>query len=204
MSVKLELIVEEVVRRVLSGENPNDVIVKIASADPNLTDEHVKRIIEGTNVRLFQEHFKQGVYEFDVADPKVIFEKLGRNKGMEKEAYSFSPEDYDVTFFELEFFSPVMEKSACGDNCKIELKKKTQPEQGISKEAEKEMLRLAALAKIRRLIEEGENYKIPKIEKIAHLLSRTDLLNLEFKKYSGFEESEELADEILRLSRYLR
>jgi len=200
---KIDEYAQFVVKRVLEGKDPNEEIVKIAEVDTRLTDEHIKRIIETTNVLLFKNMFEKGAHEFPVADPKVIFEKLGRNKGMEKAA--FSEEDFYVVPEEYDFFKPALEKSASKDELFVGNRvPRWQREEKLAEERpNEELIKLAALAKIRRLIEEGENYQIPKIEKIAHLLSRSDLLNLEFKKHAGFEESEELANEILRLTRYL-
>jgi len=196
----LEFLVEKAVREILNGADPNDTIVKIAQATPNLTDEHVKRIIEMTNVKVFNEMFKQGQHEFDVADPNIIFEKLHGKDEIEKKAYEFSDEDFDLTGLIHEEFSPVYDSlQASGDD--LPASSRFWKEENIEKAAEDENVKNFELLKRAREILNGIDYKIPSIEKVASYLSEQDRLNLEFKKAAGFEESEELAEEFLKIVR---
>lgn len=195
----LELIVDKVVKDVLNGENPNDAIVKVAQEFPNLTNEHIKRIIEMTNVRVFNELFKQGQHEFDVADPAVIFKKLNKSDGIEKGA---SDEDFMIRMDEL--FGPEMEKSASGGEDFLSKAPRWWHDEKTESEipGREELIKVSAKLNIRRLLS-GKDYKIPTIEKVAHILDEKDRLNLEFKKAAGFEESDELAEEILKLFKIL-
>ena len=57
----------------------NDAIVKLASARPDLTKEHVQRVIENANLVTFEELFKGSSDKhvvFDLADPEDIHGQL--------------------------------------------------------------------------------------------------------------------------------
>lgn len=191
----LELLVDKAVREILNGADPNDTIVKIAQSTPNLTGEHVKRIIEMTNVKVFNELFKYGKHEFNLADPNVIFEKLYGKNEIEKKA---SDEDFDLTGLIHEEFSTVYDTVyASGDD--LPAVSRFWKEESIEKVAEEETVKNFEKLKRAREILSGIEYKIPSIEKIASYLSKQDRLNLEFKKATGFEESEKLAEEFLKI-----
>jgi len=196
----LEVLVDKVVRAVLRGADPNETIVKLVRSTPNLTDEHVKRVIEMTNVRLFNEMFKRGRHEFNLADPKVILEKLHGKGEIKKKAYEFSDQDFDATGLIQESFEPVYDPVfASGDD--LPATSRFWKQSTIEKNAEyEEVLSFERLKRLREILE-GVNYKIPTISKIASYISDQDRINLEFKKASGFEESEELATEFLKIVR---
>lgn len=197
----ISLIGDQIVVEVINkNKSPNEEIVKAAIAS-DLTDDQIKRLIEYVNVKLFNELFKQGITDFEVADPKIIFKEL--KKGMEKKA-SFQEVimSYGISVNDNPMFNSQPEQSGPGLTVSKFPKWMTEQPEFVKTSSEEfnEINKLAAQAKIQKILS-GKDYKIPTISKIASVLDEKQLLNLEFKKYAGCEESDELAEELLSLVR---
>lgn len=73
----------------------NDAIVKIASKRPDMTKEHVQRVIENANLITFEDMFKGASNKhitFDLADPNVIHGELDRTEDIPDPIYATEPQ----------------------------------------------------------------------------------------------------------------
>jgi hypothetical protein len=73
----------------------NDAIVKIASKRPDMTKEHVQRVIENANLITFEDMFKGASSKhisFDLADPHVIHAELDRSDDIPDPIYATEPQ----------------------------------------------------------------------------------------------------------------
>lgn len=72
----------------------NDAIIKIASTRPDMTKEHVQRVIENANLITFEDMFKSSSDKhvtFSLAEPEVIHEELDRTEDIADPVYSTEP-----------------------------------------------------------------------------------------------------------------
>lgn len=85
----------------------NESIIKLASTRPDMTNEHIQRVIENANLITFEEMFKGSSSKhivFDLADPEEIRARLN-TQASEKVAsvYLTAPEsNYDISQWEPE------------------------------------------------------------------------------------------------------
>jgi len=73
----------------------NDAIIKIASKRPDMTKEHVQRVIENANLITFEDMFKGASNKhitFDLADPNVIHAELDKTEDIPDPIYATEPE----------------------------------------------------------------------------------------------------------------
>ena len=76
------------------GVSLNEAIVKIACKRPDMTKEHVQRVIENANLITFEDMFKSASSKhvtFDLADPTVIHSELDRTDEIPDPIYSTEP-----------------------------------------------------------------------------------------------------------------
>lgn len=72
----------------------NDAIVKIASTRPDMTKEHVQRVIENANLITFEDMFKAASdkhVSFPLAEPDVIHDELDQTEAIADPIYSTEP-----------------------------------------------------------------------------------------------------------------
>ena len=72
----------------------NDAIIKIASSRPDMSKEHVQRVIENANLITFEEMFKGASSKhitFDLADPSVIHASLDGTDDIPDPIYATEP-----------------------------------------------------------------------------------------------------------------
>ncbi|MEM0325108.1 MAG: hypothetical protein QXW35_04355 [Candidatus Aenigmatarchaeota archaeon] len=205
-----QLVGDKIVLSVIKeNKNPNEEIIKIAISG-DFTDDQIKRIIEYVNVKLFNEFFKLGKTDFDVADPNIIFKELKREKALKKSA-SFN--DVLSSILEGNFekaasnemFNSAYETSNEGLTLSNKLPKWMREKENFvktSSQEKKEINKLAAQNTIQKLLS-GKDYKIPTISKIAKYLTPGQIENLEFKKFAGCEESDELADKFIEAVKWV-
>tara|TARA_B100000214_G_C23972174_1_gene630758 strand:+ start:1655 stop:2416 length:762 start_codon:yes stop_codon:yes gene_type:complete len=82
-------------------------IVKLASSRPDLTKEHVQRVVENANLLTFEELFKSSSDKhvtFDLADPDEIRSQIDEEQSLETSPAYLSPptRDYDISGWEPE------------------------------------------------------------------------------------------------------
>ena len=85
------------------GISLNDAIVKIASRRPDMTKEHVQRVIENANLITFEDMFKGASSKhvtFDLADPDVIHGELDKTEEIPDPVYSVEPQYKRVSGFD--------------------------------------------------------------------------------------------------------
>lgn len=73
----------------------NDAIIKIASKRPDMTKDHVQRVIESANLITFEDMFKGASTKhitFDLADPNVIHGQLDKTEEIANPIYATEPE----------------------------------------------------------------------------------------------------------------
>ena len=73
----------------------NEAIIKIASRRPDMSKEHVQRVIENANLITFEDMFKTASNKhitFDLADPNVIHAELDKTEDIPDPIYATEPE----------------------------------------------------------------------------------------------------------------
>jgi hypothetical protein len=73
----------------------NEAIVKIASKRPDMTKEHVQRVIENANLITFEDMFKGASSKhvtFDLADPNVVHAELDKSNDIPDPIYATEPQ----------------------------------------------------------------------------------------------------------------
>lgn len=89
------------------GTPLNDAIIKLASTRPDMTKEHVQRVIENANLITFEEMFKGSSSKhvtFDLADPHEIHAQMQQEKEQDIDpVYLTEPQrDYDISGWQPE------------------------------------------------------------------------------------------------------
>ena len=85
------------------GISLNEAVTKIASENSDMTQDHIKRVIEQTNISTFESFFKEGdkKAEFDVADPDVILMQTQKTAEAEDDfIFGIDPPSYDLGLFD--------------------------------------------------------------------------------------------------------
>lgn len=76
------------------GVDLTDAVIKVASTEPRLTDEHITRITENANLVTFEENFKAGESKhvvFDLADPQEVIHSRSPEMDKVSSLYDFPP-----------------------------------------------------------------------------------------------------------------
>lgn len=79
----------------IQGVDLTQAVVKVASTERGLTDEHLTRITENANLITFEEKFKSGDTKhvvFDLADPAEVVQGMAEPESHVSSLYDFPPD----------------------------------------------------------------------------------------------------------------
>lgn len=191
-------IVKKVVSEVQSG---NDINIEIAKAakENNLNQEKVNRVVEWTNTLLMLKQYKRGEpkeKEFDLADPKVIKDKLNtelQENTVDKVKQELEGNPYEMDEKDYTFLS---EKDIQKEGS-LSLKEYPRDPAGLMKQVLGKIEQLSKIAEDSRIeVEINKNKALNCLEKIADNLNKiTSYPFFEFEKNAR----RTLGDEILPL-----